>query len=165
MMDMKTPALRTSDHPGPCCCEECSGQCCELECLVQPRFYCGQLLTDQDLTALLDWMKAKSGLARYRHGWGVVCGLTVQCEMDPRGETTLKVTPGYAIDCCGHDIVVCRDAMIDLASCCKPRPDPCLDPAPVSGRKPDDTSTVRFGPWEVPTSEVQAVDVLIRYAE
>jgi hypothetical protein len=163
MMDTQTATPKTNGHPCNCRCEECSSQCCELECLIQPRFYCGQLLTDQDLTVLLDWVKAKTGLARYRHGWGVVCGLEVQCQTMPGSEMLLKVTPGYAIDCCGNDIVVCADATLDLSPCCKPKPQPCLETAPSPQQTP--VTKVKFGPWELPSSDVQAVDVVIRYAE
>ena len=104
MMDTQTATLKTNGHPCNCRSQECSSQCCELECLIQPRFYCGQLLTDQDLTVLLDWVKGKTRLARYRHGWGVVCGLEVQCQTMPGSEMLLKVTPGYAINGCTGDL-------------------------------------------------------------
>ena len=99
---------------------------------------------------LLDWVKAKTGLARYRHGWGVVCGLEVQCQTMPGSETLLKVTSGYAIDCCGNDIVVCADATLDLSPCCKPKPQPCLETAPSPQRTP--ATTIKFGPWDLPSS-------------
>ena len=164
MMNLETASPR-SKNLCTCGCENCSGQCCELECLVQPRFYCGQLLTDQDLTVLLDWTKGKTGLARYRHGWGIVCGLEVQCQTTSGSGPALKVTPGYAIDCCGNDIVVCADATLDLSSCCKPKPQPCADPVQRPPPPPADTVTVKFGGWELPNSDVQAIDVSIRYAE
>ena len=72
------PAAKPAQKPCHCGCGSPS-DCCELECLVHPRFFCGQVLADQDLTALVDWIKSKTGLARFRHGWGVVCGLDVHC--------------------------------------------------------------------------------------
>lgn len=41
---------------------------------------------------------------RHLHGWGVVCGLTLECDTkDPAG---LLLNPGYALDCLGNDMVV-----------------------------------------------------------
>lgn len=40
---------------------------------------------------------------RRLHGWGVVCGLRLECEVDC---DDVVVHEGYAIDCDGHDIVV-----------------------------------------------------------
>jgi hypothetical protein len=88
--------------------------CCQLTCLVQPRFFCGQLLTDTDLTAMINWSRQRFGLTRYRQGWGVVCGLYLRA--DPENSSGIILEPGYAIDCCGNDILVCADAPIDLTS-------------------------------------------------
>src|SRR5436190_12655870 len=94
---MTAPKSATTKKPCDCGCSG-TAECCELECLVQPRFFCGQLLADQDLTAMVDWVKAKAALQRFRDGWGVVCGLDVHCGKGG----TVTVTPGYAIDCCGR---------------------------------------------------------------
>jgi len=150
-----------------CGCSGSGGDCCELECLVHPRFFCGQLLADQDLTALVDWVKAKGALARYRHGWGVVCGLDVHC--GSRG--TITVSPGYAMDCCGRDIVVCDETKFDLAQCWKRPEDPCGNGAAqpamaalkLSNGQPSTTNNGQFN--FIPPEELQAVDILIRYSE
>src|SRR5262247_2025944 len=91
--------------PCPCGCAPCDEPCCRLDCLERPRFFCGQLLTDQDLMALLGWTQDKLRLGRFRHGWGVVCGLEVHCYAQKPGWVLVK--PGYAISCCGDDIIVC----------------------------------------------------------
>lgn len=108
----------------PCGCAPCPDECCNLPCLERPRFFCGQLLTDADLTALVEWSRDKFRLTRYRHGWGVVCGLEVHC--DPKSPTGVMVRPGYAIDCCGEDIVACQPGGIDLADVCEE--EICEDP-------------------------------------
>lgn len=148
----------------PCNCG-CGGQseCCEIECLVQPRFFSGQLLADQDLTALVDWTKSKTGLARFRHGWGIVCGLEIHC--GPRGAVT--VSAGYAMDCCGRDVVLCKDTTFDLGVCWKRPASPCSGDssaaaAPQAGGAQDD---LNFAGFPVPRAEVQVVDVFVRYAE
>jgi len=152
-------------HPCDCGCSKCKEQCCELECLVQPRFFCGQLLSDQDLTAMLDWVKGKNALIRYRHGWGVVCGLEVLCECDRATGAVVGVSPGYAIDCCGNDIIVCCEAKLDLSSCCQPPAPPCNGSAPAVRQQPDNNDQQSFGPFKLPKREVQAVDLFIRYSE
>lgn len=110
------PKDKPGDAPCRCGCAPCQDDCCRLECLVQPRFFCGQLLTDEDLQALVGWASAKFRLARYRHGWGVVCGLDVRA--DPKRPTGIIIGPGYAMDCCGNDIVVCEDYRYDLVKYC-----------------------------------------------
>lgn len=85
--------------------------CGALECLCRPRFFAGQLLTEQDLNRLDQYIKKKSRLQnRHLHGWGVVNGLMVLC--DPCGQ--IKVTKGYALDPCGNDVVVCQDTVVDI---------------------------------------------------
>ncbi len=108
-----------------CGCAPCEGDCCQLDCQVQPRFFYGQLLTDQDLTALLAWTENKFRLTRFREGWGVVCGLDVHC--DPERPGHVAVSPGYAVSCCGHDIVVCEPASVDVRVACG-RPEDCEEP-------------------------------------
>lgn len=141
--------------------------CCELECLVQPRFFCGQLLADQDLTALVDWVKAKSGLSRFRHGWGIVCGLDVHCGRNG----TVRVSPGYALDCCGRDVVVCEETTFDLTGCWQRPEDPCGNGSLERARNQRvfsngaAVSTASFGELEIPPEQIQAVDLYIRYSE
>ena len=58
-----------SKKPCNCGCSECQGECCDLDCLVKPRFFCGQLLTDADLSVLLDWVKDKTALIYLNDGY------------------------------------------------------------------------------------------------
>jgi hypothetical protein len=102
----------------PCKCGggggcDCGGKCgcgatCTVDTMVRPRFFAGQLLTEDDLQSLEDYVIAKNRLHnRHFFGAGVVCGLQVLC--DPCGGSYVAVTPGYALDCCGNDIVLgCR---------------------------------------------------------
>ena len=41
---------------------------------------------------------------RHLHGWGVVCGLTLEC--DPQDPAGVLLNTGYALDCMGNDMVV-----------------------------------------------------------
>lgn len=114
------PAMK-AECPPPC--PACGG----LECLCRPRFFAGQLLTDEDLNRLDRYIVEKNKLHnRYLHGWGVVCGLEVSC--DPCDKTSVAVKTGYAIAPCGDDIVVCDDRSVnicDLINQCRPVSDPC----------------------------------------
>src|SRR5437762_12740792 len=82
--------------PNPC--PTCGG----LECLCRPRFFAGQLLTEEDLNRLDHYIVEKNKLHnRYLHGWGVDCGLEVFCHPC---EVQVTVTSGYALSPCGDDI-------------------------------------------------------------
>jgi hypothetical protein len=97
-------------------CPECGG----LQCLCRPRFFAGQLLTEEDLNRLDDYIVKKNKLHnRYLHGWGVVCGLDVVCNpcVDQSAQTTIKqvtVKAGYALSPCGEDIIVYGDTSVDI---------------------------------------------------
>lgn len=182
---MASPKTHDADtHPCPCGCAPCAETCCDLDCLVAPRFFCGQLLTDQDLGALLQWNRDKFRLSRFRHGWGVACGLDVRC--DPLHAGSVIVGRGYAVSCCGDDIIVCEDAGIDLSGACGDEIDPCEDLGPPRrtdqrlharrrGRERENvvehrrTTGVRHFPrWHErgeAEQDIRAVDLSIAYAE
>jgi hypothetical protein len=81
--------------------------------LCRPRFFAGQLLTDDTLNRLERYIVEKNKLHnRYLHGWGVVCGLEVVCQ--PCSGVTVR--PGYALSPCGEDIIVCKDAQVDVCA-------------------------------------------------
>jgi hypothetical protein len=67
-------------------------------------FYSGELLTADDLTTLDDnnrqlrWLHNRS-----LHNWGIGFGLDVQ---GARGDTSVTVNPGYAIDSNGREIIL-----------------------------------------------------------
>lgn len=106
------------------CCPVCGG----LTCLDRPRFFAGQLLTEAELNSEQAYVLAKNRLHnRYLHGYGIVCGLLVGYHICP-GWTT--IFPGYALDPCGNDILVCAPYDFDLLKaindCCdKRRPADC----------------------------------------
>jgi hypothetical protein len=130
-------------RPTPVCdprpvCPACGG----LECLCRPRFFAGQLLTEEDLNRLDYYIVAKNRLHnRHLFGTGVVCGLEVVCSTcNPAGNSAVIVRPGYALSPCGNDIVVCRDEVVDICDLinrCRPRRDDCVEPG-HSGPAPSD---------------------------
>lgn len=107
-------------------CPVCKG----LECLCRPRFFPGQLLSDEDLNRLQRYITGKNKLHnRYLHGWGVACGLEVVC--DPCKPTNVVVRAGYALSPCGDDIVVCGDQSVnvcELIERCRAREPQCDPP-------------------------------------
>jgi hypothetical protein len=112
-------AARTTTAPMTCCCAACTG----LECLDRTRFFSGQLLTESDLNNEQSYLLAKNRLHnRYLQGWGVVCGLQVTCSDCDQWVT---INPGYAIDPCGNDIIVCNAQSFNviqaIQTCCKPQ--------------------------------------------
>ena len=127
-------ALRTRKPlpPDPSCqpCPDCGG----LECLCRPRFFAGQLLSEQDLNRLDDYIVAKNKLHnRHLFGAGVVCGLEVKCSPCDNGFVT--VSPGYALSPCGEDIIVCKEDTVDICALiarCRVNSEP--DCAPYRGQ-------------------------------
>jgi hypothetical protein len=72
--------------------------------LSRPEFFDGQRLDADDLNAIYDYHRELRWLHnRSLHGWGVAAGMVVSGQ---KGGSTVSVTPGYALDCNGHDIVL-----------------------------------------------------------
>jgi hypothetical protein len=82
--------------------------------LLRPNFFAGQLLTEDDLQQITVYQIGKRRLTnRYVFGTGVVCGLEVM-PADPKTPRVVTVQPGYALDCCGNDIVLSCPYPIDV---------------------------------------------------
>jgi hypothetical protein len=106
-------AGRAGASPGGCrgcgggCCGGCGcgcNACRGLSTLERPRYFSGQLLTEDEMRSEQDYLMAKNRLHnRYLHGWGIVCGLQLTCD-DCSG--FVAVHSGYALDPCGNDVVV-----------------------------------------------------------
>lgn len=156
------PGSQTADcgccrHCGGDCGCECHGRaetcsddcgcpptaCCDLACLSHPRYFCGHLLTDEDLRLEHHYFAEKLKMyQRTLHGCGVVCGLPLSCDPDCCG--WIRIGEGYAIDDCGRDLVVCSTLRYDLLGELhrrgwvleSPPPDPC-HPEPTPPDCPD----------------------------
>lgn len=140
--------------PGGCGCAGAGCASCQVQGLARPRFFAGQLLTDDDLQALSDYVVGKNRLHnRHFVGDGVVCGLQVSCH--PCGGGKLLVQPGHALDCCGNDLVLecaveldanalvrdLRRSQLGGYDCGEPCPEP--KPAGGKGERPIQKSPVR----------------------
>jgi hypothetical protein len=114
-MSLNAPPAAAPARPD-CGCGGCGGTgTADLSAaaFVRPRFFAGQLLTEDDLGLLTGYVTAKDRLHnRYLFGAGVVCGLRVTC--DPCGGGTVSVQPGYALDCCGSDLVLACPTTLDI---------------------------------------------------
>jgi hypothetical protein len=111
-----TTSLTNAQRAVACSCPACTG----LQCLDRPRFFAGQLLSEAELNSEIDYILAKQRLHnRYLHGVGTVCGLEVVCS-NCEGQVVVK--PGYAIDPCGNDLIVCQEQQFDvikaIQACC-----------------------------------------------
>jgi hypothetical protein len=81
--------------------------CCKLTCFERPKYFCGQLLSDADLTLQETYFREKNKLYhRTMDGFGVVCGLRMTRDVQCKGH--IVIGDGYAIDACGNDLVVCE---------------------------------------------------------
>jgi hypothetical protein len=115
------------------------------------------------LKALVDWTSAKGALQRYRNGWGVACGLEVSCSHDPKYGSRVYAGPGYAVDACGRDIVVCEPIYLDIK--CDLAFDPCCpepkttSPAPAPG-----TATAEMLGC-ISREDLRAFDLCLRFDE
>ncbi|HEX5736463.1 MAG TPA: hypothetical protein VF131_26770 [Blastocatellia bacterium] len=96
-----------------CACGGTGCATCKGQGYARPNFFAGQLLTEEDLQQLSDYVAAKNRLHnRHLFGEGVVCGLDVACH--PCGEGKVIVHPGYALDCCGNDLVLACEQTLDI---------------------------------------------------
>jgi len=92
-------------------CSQCEGA---EQGYLRPRFFSGQLLTEDDLQSLIDYVVGKNRLHnRMLFGDGVVCGLKVTKDVCDPGRK-IVVSSGYALDCCGNDIVVPCAVTLDV---------------------------------------------------
>jgi hypothetical protein len=96
-----------------CGCHSHKDGCCKLTCFERPSYFCGQLLSDKDLTLEETYFREKNKLYhRTIDGFGVVCGMRMQCDCHCDGQITIG--DGFAIDCCGNDLVICDPLRFDV---------------------------------------------------
>jgi hypothetical protein len=72
--------------------------------LTRPDFFDGQRLDATDLSSIYDFHRELRWLHnRALHDWGIASGLGVS---GAKGGREVTISPGYAIDCLGHDLVL-----------------------------------------------------------
>src|SRR5260370_26663469 len=78
---------------------------CDTPVFERNNYFYGKQLTVRDLLQEQNYLNEKRRLInRAVLGWGVVCGLEVTWDKD---NAKFVVCPGLALDCCGHEILVC----------------------------------------------------------
>jgi hypothetical protein len=120
--------------------------------IERPSYFHGQMLTARDFADEQDYFRQK--LRRHNrllHGWGVVCGLRVTPAKDG---CAVMVSPGYALDPCGDEILVEEEAPLSL-------PSQGCETADEVSRRRTETAICPDGVWyvavrhaEVPTQVV-----------
>ena len=85
-----------------------------LQPFQRNRYFYGKLMMVRDFLAEQVYMNGKRNLInRLVNGWGVVCGLGASAAA---GSTSVTVSPGVAVDCCGREIVVSDPYTVDQIS-------------------------------------------------
>jgi hypothetical protein len=83
-----------------------------LSNLEQPKFFPRQLVTPDDLTQILVYLKEKQRRHnRLLHGWGIVCGARLKEGQKP---CEIIVEAGYILDPYGDEILIDRDVTVNL---------------------------------------------------
>ena len=85
-------------------------------------YYYGKLMTQREYFAEQSYFNKKRWVInKMVNGWGVVCGLEVKpilidSDNPIKGYDTnrVKVTPGMAVDCCGREIIVYEEQVVEL---------------------------------------------------
>ncbi len=111
---MTAPPRKTTESPCKCHDETpapCT--CCGITCFERPNYFCGHLLTDADLSLDQKYVVEKNKLYhRAIDGYGIACGLKVTCDHHCHGHVLIH--EGFAVDDCGHDLVVCENTRFDV---------------------------------------------------
>jgi hypothetical protein len=89
---------------------------CQDGTLTRNRFFTGKLLTADDFDQEQSYLLTKHRRHnRLLHGYGIVSGLAVGVESRPgRDDPEIVVSPGYALDANGEEVVLCEPATRDV---------------------------------------------------
>ena len=89
---------------------------CSYGPFTRNNYFTGKLMVERDFTDETRFHIEKMRHHEQQlHGWGVVCGLKVKPH--PNGacrDRFVCIEPGFAVDCCGHDIIVREEECVDL---------------------------------------------------
>lgn len=76
-----------------------------------------QLVGAETVQDALDRLCAANDLRHHNkhlHGWGIVCGLQVECGPNLGERRNVTVRDGYALDCDGNDLLIQQNIVIDI---------------------------------------------------
>lgn len=89
---------------------------CDIGSFTRNHYFTGKLLVERDFRQEQQYYMDKLRLhARRLSGSGVVCGLKVKPH-PTCPDRFVCIEPGFAIDCCGHDILVVEEDCVDLTA-------------------------------------------------
>lgn len=91
---------------------------CDCEPFARNAYWTGKLMLARDFLDEQHYLVEKLRHHNQQlHGSGVVCGLkVVQHESEKCRDRFVCIEPGVAVDCCGHDIVVCEKECFEFAT-------------------------------------------------
>src|SRR6266496_2882814 len=97
----------TSQHSCPAC---------SYGPFTRNNYFTGKLMVERDFTDETRFhMEKMRHHEQQLHGWGVVCGLKVKPHPNEAcRDRFVCIEPGFAVDCCGHDIIVREEECVDL---------------------------------------------------
>jgi len=78
------------------------------------KYFHGMLLTEQDFQEEQTYFRDKNKLHNRLHGYGVVWGLELKIKPGSSEEPKIIITPGFALDCDGNEIIVCKNHEVKL---------------------------------------------------
>ena len=130
------PKTNCDCNCAPCACPNPTGEGCVPDlCVPRPCFFNGQLITSDDLNAIVSHFRARDLMTgRFIGGWGIYGGLVVdaapglpherlgnsatQTSPNPQiiAGTTVQVSAGVAIDANGRSLNHCGPTILDLAA-------------------------------------------------
>ncbi|MFB2835351.1 hypothetical protein [Floridanema evergladense] len=96
---------------------------CELPTQERLNYFTGQFLTERDFQDEQSYLLGKHRQHnRYLHGYGTVCGLKVEQHPNPAcRDRFIIIQPGFALDCCGREILVREPVYVDLDKALAPQ--------------------------------------------
>jgi hypothetical protein len=91
---------------------------CDIFQMARNHYFTGKLLVERDFTDEQRYTMGKLRRHNQRlHGEGVVCGLKVKQHPNPACQSQyVVIEPGFAIDCCGREILVSCEEYFDFES-------------------------------------------------
>ena len=103
----------STKHAGACGCATCA-----IAPFTRNNYFTGKLLLERDFTDEQQYLRDKVRHHHQRlHGAGIVCGLILEPHpTEGCQDRFVRLTPGTAIDCCGHEVLVPDVDDIELAT-------------------------------------------------
>ena len=131
---------------------------CDLPTQERLHYFTGQFLTQRDFQDEQNYFIGKHRQHnRYLHGYGTVCGLKVVQHPNPDCRDRFVILePGFALDCCGREILVKEQVYIDIIKYF------AAQNIDLNSIKPEDTNHLLFS---LCYSECKTEFVPVLYAE